>query len=70
MNLMADNGIGGGITGIGGRVWPDKYRFGQFVLMMNIDSMVPGFFLNLLCTRQGITDHRVETRTGPCLAST
>ena len=31
MNLMADNGIGSGITAIGGRVWQDKFRFGQLI---------------------------------------
>jgi O-antigen/teichoic acid export membrane protein len=29
MNLMADNGIGSGLTAIGGRVWNDRQRFGQ-----------------------------------------
>src|SRR5687768_5493283 len=32
MNLMADNGIGSGITAIGGRVWQDKFRFGQLIV--------------------------------------
>ena len=31
MNLMADNGIGSGITAIGGRVWKDHSRFGQLI---------------------------------------
>ena len=31
MNLMADNGIGSGITAIGGRVWQDRSRFGQLI---------------------------------------
>src|SRR5882672_10293856 len=31
MNLMADNGIGSGITAIGGRVWQDRFRFGQLI---------------------------------------
>jgi len=31
MNLMADNGIGSGITAIGGRVWKDRSRFGQLI---------------------------------------
>jgi len=31
MNLMADNGIGTGLIAIGGRVWQDRYRFGQLV---------------------------------------
>src|ERR1043166_686821 len=31
MNLMADNGIGSGITSIGGRVWQDRFRFGQLI---------------------------------------
>src|ERR1043166_1979160 len=31
MNLMADNGIGSGITAIGGRVWQDPSRFGQLI---------------------------------------
>lgn len=31
MNLMADNGIGSGLTAIGGRVWQDKFRFGQLI---------------------------------------
>jgi O-antigen/teichoic acid export membrane protein len=31
MNLMADNGIGSGITAIGGRIWQDRFRFGQLI---------------------------------------
>lgn len=31
MNLMADNGIGSGITATGGRVWQDRFRFGQLI---------------------------------------
>src|SRR3954466_13513835 len=31
MNLMADNGICTGLIAIGGRVWQDRYRFGQLV---------------------------------------
>src|SRR5688572_18668775 len=31
INLMADNGIGSGITAIGGRVWQDRFRFGQLI---------------------------------------
>jgi O-antigen/teichoic acid export membrane protein len=31
MNLMADNGIGTGLIAIGGRVWQDRYRFGQLI---------------------------------------
>lgn len=31
LNIMADNGIGSGITAIGGRVYHDRYRFGQLI---------------------------------------
>lgn len=31
MNLMADVGIGSGIIAIGGRVWQDRFRFGQLI---------------------------------------
>jgi len=31
MNLLADNGIGSGLTAIGGRVWSDRFRFGQLL---------------------------------------
>src|SRR5436190_4984057 len=31
MNLMADNGIGTGLIAIGGRVWQDRFRFGQLI---------------------------------------
>jgi O-antigen/teichoic acid export membrane protein len=32
MNLLADNGIGSGISAIGGRVWGDRFRFGQLIV--------------------------------------
>ncbi len=31
MNLLADSGIGTGLTAIGGKVWQDSYRFGQLI---------------------------------------
>jgi O-antigen/teichoic acid export membrane protein len=31
MNLLADNGISSGLTAIGGRVWNDRFRFGQLL---------------------------------------
>ena len=31
MNLLADSGISIGLTSIGGKVWQDKYRFGQLI---------------------------------------
>jgi O-antigen/teichoic acid export membrane protein len=31
MNLLADAGIGIGLSSIGGRVWQDSYRFGQLI---------------------------------------
>jgi O-antigen/teichoic acid export membrane protein len=31
MNVLADNGIGSGISAIGGRVWHDRFRFGQLI---------------------------------------
>jgi O-antigen/teichoic acid export membrane protein len=31
MNLLADNGISSGLTAIGGRVWHDRFRFGQLL---------------------------------------
>jgi len=31
MNTLADNGIGSGLTAIGGRVWNDRSRFGQLL---------------------------------------
>src|SRR4026209_766334 len=31
LNLLAHNGIGSGITAIGGRVWKDHSRFGQLI---------------------------------------
>ncbi|HMJ90626.1 MAG TPA: hypothetical protein VK530_12475, partial [Candidatus Acidoferrum sp.] len=31
MNLLADNGISSGLTSIGGRVWNDRFRFGQLL---------------------------------------
>jgi O-antigen/teichoic acid export membrane protein len=31
MNLLADNGISSGLSSIGGRVWNDKFRFGQLL---------------------------------------
>jgi O-antigen/teichoic acid export membrane protein len=31
MNTLADNGIGSGLTAIGGRVWDDRSRFGQLL---------------------------------------
>ncbi len=31
MNTLADNGIGSGLTAIGGRVWSDRSRFGQLL---------------------------------------
>src|SRR5436189_5231317 len=31
MNLLADNGVSSGVTAIGGRVWQDRFRFGQLI---------------------------------------
>jgi O-antigen/teichoic acid export membrane protein len=31
MNTLADNGVGAGLTSIGGRVWDDRTRFGQLL---------------------------------------
>lgn len=31
MNILADSGISIGITAIGGKVWQDRYRFGQLI---------------------------------------
>ena len=31
MNILADSGIGIGLSSIGGRVWQDPYRFGQLI---------------------------------------
>jgi O-antigen/teichoic acid export membrane protein len=31
MNLLADTGLSIGLTSIGGRVWKDRYRFGQLI---------------------------------------
>jgi len=31
MNVLADSGIGSGLTAIGGRVWSDPFRFGQLI---------------------------------------
>jgi O-antigen/teichoic acid export membrane protein len=31
MSLLADVGISGGLSAIGGRVWHDRYRFGQLI---------------------------------------
>ena len=31
MNTLADNGINSGVTAIGGRVWNDRFRFGQLL---------------------------------------
>ncbi len=31
MNLLADSGISIGLTAIGGKVWQDRYRFGQLI---------------------------------------
>lgn len=31
MNTLADNGIGSGLNAIGGRVWNDRFRFGQLL---------------------------------------
>lgn len=31
MNMLCDNGVGNGISGIGGGVWQDRFRFGQLI---------------------------------------
>jgi len=31
MHLLADSGINSGLTAIGGKVWQDRYRFGQSI---------------------------------------
>src|SRR5688572_8409801 len=31
MNILADSGISIGLSSIGGRVWQDRYRFGQLI---------------------------------------
>ncbi len=31
MNILADSGVGIGLTSIGGRVWQDPHRFGQLI---------------------------------------
>ena len=31
MNMLCDNGVGAGISGIGGAVWQDRFRFGQLI---------------------------------------
>lgn len=31
MNMLCDNGVGSGISGIGGAVWHDRFRFGQLI---------------------------------------
>ena len=31
MNLLADTGLSIGLTSIGGRVWQDRFRFGQLI---------------------------------------
>jgi len=31
MNILADSGVGVGLSAIGGKVWQDRYRFGQLI---------------------------------------
>lgn len=77
MNVLADSGIGSGLTSIGGRIWHDPHRFGQLIRtaldlrrrFAGIAILVVTPFLDWLLLRNGAQPWQVAWITLLVLAS-